>query len=681
MRPGIVLSAAVLLAVAPFIVSVTGDFLWDDVLLVSGNPHISEPNYFAAAVRHTFPYSEWSPALGVIPGMYRPLISVAYGIEYHLFGLAPAGYHIVDLLLHVLCVLLTFAWLDRRLAGRGDATRWLGPLAGALLFAAHTSRVESVSWISGCTDLWMALWVLLGLAAWDRLPGLGGAVIAGILFILATLSKELAIAVPLAVLADEWVAPRVARPNGRARAFLVLALPCTAFAFRTALFPLGTHRGIQDSLPAMTRHAVAAIGGYARIIVFPWPASTQTGHLDPQALPGTYPPWSVIVGALTIVAIVGLALAARGRRELGPYLADALWCLLPLLPVVISSNDEYFVNERHLYLPLLGVCALLSRFLGTRPVHTANRWLAAFLLLLVLHVRGSIVHASHFVSADALWSYELRDHPDDPVVLRGLQSVRLEQGRYSEARDLAARTMAVVGKAGGHVADFNEWLQADFRLAEGSEESLREARRTHDQIASGERPDGPAGQLFDLLTEDERLVVRNGRDFQIRRARLLWATGDLHDGIALLETLARDPTGNGRSDALTPLVALMVAGGQSADAARVFAEMSATVRHPAELARFLRDVASAPDGPSPGLASSLMEISEPLAAYRILSRVPLAKSATNELGDRIVVEAALGRYAEARRHIELLRQLDAGKADQYTGLIESYAELAAPRSM
>ena len=85
---------------------------------------------------------------------YRPLFTVYLMIGWFLFGTQAAGWHLINVLMHLLAVYFAFLILKRitndiRLAS-----------IATLLFALHPLRTESVAWISGMTDLFLALFLL-----------------------------------------------------------------------------------------------------------------------------------------------------------------------------------------------------------------------------------------------------------------------------------------------------------------------------------------------------------------------------------------------------------------------------------------------------------------------------------------------------------------------------------------
>ena len=117
--------AGVFVAYAP---ALRAGFIWDD------DAHVTAP---ALRSLHGL-WLIWS-APGVTQ-QYYPLLHSAFWLEHRLWGDAPLGYHLVNLVLHATAAFLFFLVL-RRLAIAGA---WLA----ALLFALHPLHVESVAWIS-----------------------------------------------------------------------------------------------------------------------------------------------------------------------------------------------------------------------------------------------------------------------------------------------------------------------------------------------------------------------------------------------------------------------------------------------------------------------------------------------------------------------------------------------------
>jgi protein O-mannosyl-transferase len=119
------LTGAALLAYWP---ALTGDFVWDDDTLVTESTLVKASDG---------PYRMW---FTTEPLDYWPLTNTSFWLEWRLWGMRSAGYHVTNLLLHVTSGLLLWAIL-RRLSIPGG-------LLAAALFVLHPVNVESVAWIA-----------------------------------------------------------------------------------------------------------------------------------------------------------------------------------------------------------------------------------------------------------------------------------------------------------------------------------------------------------------------------------------------------------------------------------------------------------------------------------------------------------------------------------------------------
>ncbi len=124
---------------------------------------------------------------------YRPLGFVLHALDYRLAGPNPTQFHATNLLLHLISTVLVL------LIGRALSPRTLaGPMA-ALLFGLHASSHEAVVWISARFDLLATCFSLL--AVWVLVrpeDGRTSHIAAAVAFLAAILSKEAAVALPIA---------------------------------------------------------------------------------------------------------------------------------------------------------------------------------------------------------------------------------------------------------------------------------------------------------------------------------------------------------------------------------------------------------------------------------------------------------------------------------------------------
>jgi hypothetical protein len=441
-------AAAILLALLTVLVFIPGlsdEFTWDDNGLIRTNENIQSPERYGEALTSHFwnVSSNTAQANETYNHLYRPLVTFAYIVQFRLFGLHAAGYRAVSLALHLLCCILAFFWLRRRIPPGEEAQRLLAVGLGAAVFALHPSRAEAVSWISGSTELWLSALVLLAALAFDSRRSW----LAGILLALALFAKESAIVAAPLLLADRFLL-QGRRERSASIALVVpvvVALLVRAWVVDVAL-PSGQIRG---ALP----RALASFGLYAQQIFSPWSPTAFPGmriyECDRgEVLPAAW--W--LGGTLVVGAVILLGILAYRRRAWRPVLADALWVVVPLLPVanLVDLGSRNLTADRFVYIPMLGVASLFARGLlwMFRKRATLGKTVAIVASVVVLGFAVvTSLHSRVFASSSSLWEYEATRNPDNPFALHAVGTARTRAGLRNsgftyleEAHVLAART-------------------------------------------------------------------------------------------------------------------------------------------------------------------------------------------------------------------------------------------------
>jgi hypothetical protein len=157
-------------------------------------------------------------------GHYIPLSWMSFGLDYLLWGMNPFGYHLTNVLLHLLnsLLLLRLARLLLQkvwpLAEDGRAVAF-GGLAAALAFAVHPLRVESVAWITERRDVLSGCFALLVLLLYVAAAEASGRrrrqLIAGswVLYAAALLAKGITVVLPVTLVALDATVLRQARQD------------------------------------------------------------------------------------------------------------------------------------------------------------------------------------------------------------------------------------------------------------------------------------------------------------------------------------------------------------------------------------------------------------------------------------------------------------------------------------
>src|SRR3984893_18027439 len=181
------------LAFVPYANSLLNSFVYDDYFQIVENPYVHSFRH----LREIFATTVWSfqGAQGVT-NYYRPLMSFGYLLCYQIAGAVPFSFHLANILLNVVVVLLVFS-VVRRMSGERVG------LIAAGLFALHPLHTESVAWVAGVTDLELAVFYLLTFLLYLRLSepdkGYGWRAAMCGPFVLALLSKEQAMTLPVLV--------------------------------------------------------------------------------------------------------------------------------------------------------------------------------------------------------------------------------------------------------------------------------------------------------------------------------------------------------------------------------------------------------------------------------------------------------------------------------------------------
>lgn len=429
-------------AVAATWPTIAGVFLFDDAPVVRDNALV-----LAGRLAGFFGGNVFGAGDGDL--LFRPLWLVSLWIDRALFGLRAAPMHAVNVALHALAAALVYRVARRLVADEGDPRR---ALACALLFAVHPVHLDAVAFLTNRSEILALVFVLLavelllrddGWRAWlrgvaavrdpaapDSTAHTGRALATNLLaaaaLLCALLCKETA-AGALAVLAVVFLVRATQRLRPPPSVLAGLAAFAVAFAAYLALrrHALGAVAGdaaaawISDRRPAVLIPTVARIfADYVRLVVVPWPLrvdysdfALSTTPLDPRAL---------VAYALHAAALaVGLFLLRR-RPNAALALFGFYAALLPVSHLVPFREIE---AERFLYLPSVLACGLLLLVPARRAV-----W-----LLVALYGLVCVAEATHFRSAEALWTTMAERAPANAKIQYNLGTSWFEAGRYDLA--------------------------------------------------------------------------------------------------------------------------------------------------------------------------------------------------------------------------------------------------------
>jgi Tfp pilus assembly protein PilF len=428
-RPFLQGAALVVLTLVAYFPALEGSFVWDDDEYVSNNANL-----------RTLPglLRMWTEPTST--PQYYPLVFSTFWVEYHLWGLQPAGYHFDNVLLHGLNAVL--CWLVLRRLNVPGA--WV---VGAV-FALHPVHVESVAWVSERKNDLSTLLYGAALLAYLRFspPEKEGPVSGGWswyllalgLYLGALLSKTVTCSFPAAVLLLLWW-----KRGKLLRRDLLLLAPFfaagLAFAFVTVWVErhhVGA-RGEEWALTGLDRVLVAgrALWFYASKLAYP----TELTFIYPRWEIDAAVWWQYLYPAGAAAVILGLWLL-RGRLGRGP-LAAVLFFAGTLVPA-LGFFDVYpmrysFVADHFQYLASAGLLAL-GVATGVRtldrlaPRRTWAQPVGAALVLLLLGTQ-TWLQSRVYADPETLWTDTLRKNPGSWMAHNNLGMVLVRKDEVATA--------------------------------------------------------------------------------------------------------------------------------------------------------------------------------------------------------------------------------------------------------
>jgi tetratricopeptide (TPR) repeat protein len=423
----------------------------------------------------------------------RPLLNLTFAINYAFGGTAPAGYHRVNLLIHILASWILFSLVRRTLKLPGLEERFgrfataLGLATGAI-WAWHPVQIQSVTYISERAESLMGLFYLLTLYCFIR-----GAVSPGrrprrmwyslsvLACVAGTGTKEIIATAPLMVLLYDRTfisgtfqqAWRRNRPLylGLVASLLLLGPRIVGLKDRSVVYGVGFGGGIAWWDYGLGECRV--ILKYFLLSIWPSPLVFDYGPTGHSHLKELWPYASVLT---VLLAATGIAL--RRSPKVG---FAAAWFMLILAPTSsIVPLVGQAMAENRLYLPLAGVVAGVA--VGAFAV--AGRWSLPILGISAICLGLATVRRNmDFVSEQRIWDDTIAKVPrncrahnslgntwlDTPghlqeAIAQYKEALRLEPN-YPEAHyNLGSVLCRIPGRMNDAIAEFGEALRlkADY---------------------------------------------------------------------------------------------------------------------------------------------------------------------------------------------------------------------------
>ena len=460
-----------------YLSSLQNEFVeWDDSRYVFENPHIRS---------FDLTFLKWA-FFDFYAANWHPLTWISHSLDYALWGLNPLGHHLTNNILHSVNTLLVVVLVVRLVEASKPASwkadkltsfhysHFIAAGVTGLLFGIHPVHVESVAWVAERKDLLCALFYLLSVLAYLRyaaailLQGAkdnvqraerkeqgavssvryapGPMLCALCFFILALLSKPMAVSLPLVLLILDWYPLNRVDSLKTFRAAFIEKLPFIFLSVISSILTIMAQNAekamqMMEFVQLQTRAIVAA----RSLIAYLWKMAVPLDLIpyypypkDPSFFSFEYLSAVVLVAGVTAACII-----AAKKQKL--WLSVWGYFVITLLPVIgIVQVGGQSMADRYTYLPSIGPFLLIgfaAAWISTKWYEPKKRdkivMLSSVAVALFVVVSMSFLTVSQigiWKNSIALWSYVIeRQDAGVSIAYNNRGKVFIDKGRLDEA--------------------------------------------------------------------------------------------------------------------------------------------------------------------------------------------------------------------------------------------------------
>lgn len=383
-------------------------------------------------------------------GHWNPLTTLSHMLVNQIWGRAPGGHHMGNVLLHGAAAILLFLVLWQM-----TLTLWRSAFVAAV-FAIHPLRVESVAWVTERKDVLSGVFFMLTLAAYLRYVRRPSStkryMMVVVLFSLGLMSKSMLVTLPFVLfLLDYWPLSRFPSTNSRNACVTVLRslvrekIPLLILSVLAALIQLIVNQdGIvsTEKMSVLTRAGNALVSYAIYVGQLFYPANLTVFYPHPG---DSLPVWQIVLSTSVLIVI---SAACYVTRKSHLYLICGwLWYLGMLIPVIgLVQSGELARADRYTYLPQIGLlvaftwmaCDLCARVRHGRFLLASSAAAAMFALALSAHRQ-----TRSWKDGESLWKHAIACDSRNYLAFENLAGLMELRGRTEQAIEYRRRSITI----------------------------------------------------------------------------------------------------------------------------------------------------------------------------------------------------------------------------------------------
>ena len=409
--------------------SIKGDFVFDDRVVVQERPDLKNlSNFFNLFVS---PYHPINPQ----SSLFRPLTMASYMLNYAVLGNSPAGFHVVNIILHGLSSFLAFLLIlklsnSRRLA-----------YFSAALFLTHPLHAEAVASIVGRAELLAFFWGLLAILLFlkNRLFLSAGS------FFLAILSKEVAFGLLPAMFLIDWFW-RSVRFKLVVKKMVWYLVPTGAylllryFALGANIFSNTITNYVENPLkflpwPERIATAFKVLALYLYKLIWPVKLSADYSYNAIGLVKNIFVSLPALLGLAALALLIFLSFYPKTRKSVVGLAAALFWGPFLIIGNILTPVGT-IMAERLMYFSSLGFVifpALLFVYLGERSVFLRKFSVFLVITISLLFSFRTIARNKDWLTNRNIFSASAKTSPESALSRYSLVSLYITEGKWAEA--------------------------------------------------------------------------------------------------------------------------------------------------------------------------------------------------------------------------------------------------------
>lgn len=459
---------AILVAVSLLVFANTlySGFVFDDGFQIIENKWIRDPSY----IPEIFTQSAWGFKAGSESNYYRPLMHIFFMIDYAIFGLAPWGFHLTNIVVHALNSILVYLIAMLLYCGHerisNNTTNPAAPtgvkgaylaFASAIIFAIHPVHSEVVAWISAIPEASFTFFFLLSLYTYmlfsidtgneRKRKNTALFIVSLTAFLISLFCKETALTLIGVIVAFDLSINRGLKGAKIKRYIPYIIIIIGYMALRMSIFSGLMHSAQHTYLTSFqyVLNVFPLVAGYVWLIL--WPANLNAFTLFKPVLSIGEP--GFLISMVAVLPLAALFILAWRRRLVFFSILWALFTLSPALyiPAVGATKATVF-HDRYLYLPSAGFILLAVYLLAwlLSAIQPKKAGAVFSILILIISLAGAaktIARNRVWKNNYTLWSDTAEKTTESDFVYTNLGSAADERGLRDEALRAYGRALEI----------------------------------------------------------------------------------------------------------------------------------------------------------------------------------------------------------------------------------------------